>query len=418
MKRFRSFLVGLFTLAMGAVLTDVPPTPRVIEFNQHPCQKRVYGKAIAGGLTTGRFCLGLMRTAGRAFQSATNTLDRLLGVPPALARAGFAVMPGSARQDSIGTFISTAHTLAANGLNVNALRTNSLLRKDEWVAIDDAVVQVARGRLQGVDDLRSAGLTRDLGGLGVLIDEYEKVGDMTDAEQSMAGVTEGEEDIPDFALAGVPIPITHKDFRVNVRHLEASRTRGSAIDVTAAQTASRKVAEKLEDTLFNGGDVQITQSGTAYTIAGYTTFTDRLTGSLTGNGWDDSGTRDILADAIAIVSALEANNYYGPFVFYVPQTYMSELRDDYKAESDKTILERILAIDAISAVRVTSKLTGDVVIAVQMTSDVVDLSIGQDVTTVEWETRGGLQMRFKVMAAMAPRLKSDSNGATGIAHYS
>jgi hypothetical protein len=62
-------------------------------------------------------------------------------------------------------------------------------------------------------------------------------------------------------------------------------------------------------------------------------------------------------------------------------------------------------------------MTAPEVLLVQLTSDVVDLPVGQDITTVEWDTKGGLQMHFKVMAAMAPRMKSDANGNTGIVHY-
>lgn len=318
-------------------------------------------------------------------------------------------------QQSLGGFMSTAHRLSNSGLNVNSLRTNALLRKDEWKRLDDAVVNIARGRLVGIQDLQSAGLTRDLGGLGVLIAEYEKVGDMEPAEQSLAGVTEGEEDIPDYTLAGVPVPITHKDFRVNIRHLEASRTRGQSIDVTAAEIAARRVAEKLEDTLFNGSDIRIGSS----TLPGYTTFTDRITGALTA-AWSAGATtgQQIVDDVNAMITALEAKYFTGPFVLYVPTGYLSKLREDYITNYPKTIMQRLLEIDNLQAVRSTIKLTGNNVVMVQLTSDVVDLPVAQDITTVEWDQKGGLQTHFKVMAAMAPRLKSDANGATGIAHYS
>ena len=97
---------------------------------------------------------------------------------------------------------------------------------------------------------------------------------------------------------------------------------------------------------------------------------------------------------------------------------MSNLRDDFKANSDKTILERLLQIDSLTAIRSSSKLTGTNVVLVQLTSDVIDLPVGQDITTVEWDTKGGLSMHFKVMAAMAPRIKSDANSRTGLVHYS
>lgn len=310
-------------------------------------------------------------------------------------------------------FMSTAQRLAASGMDVNSLRTNALLRYEEWKRIDDRVLAVSRGQLRGIQDLRDAGLTVDLGGLGVLIAEYEKVSDMEPAEQNLAGVTEGEEDLPEFTLAGVPVPITHKDFRVNVRHLEASRNRGESIDTTAATTAARLVADKLEETLFNGSTVRIGSSQ----LQGYRTFSDRITGSLTA-AWDGTATgEEMVADVIAMIGDAEAANFFGPFVLYVNTATMTYLREDFKANSDKTVLERMLEIETLQAVRHSSKMTAGEVLLVQLSEDVVDLPIGQDITTVEWDTKGGLSMHFKIMAAMAPRLKSDANGNTGIVHY-
>jgi len=304
--------------------------------------------------------------------------------------------------------------LAANGWDPRVLRTLDLLRKDEWKAIDDAVVEVARRQLGAVDDLRSAGLTRDLGGLGVLLDEYEKVSDVEAAEQSMSGVTSGSRDLATFELGSVPVPITFRDFQINLRHLEASRRGRSQIDVTNADLCARRVNEKLEDMLFNGSTIAISGN----TLAGYTTVSSRITGSLTGSGWDDSGSRDIIADTIAMISAAEAQNFFGPFMVYVPVAYNAELRADHKANSDKTYLDRILEIDAIQGVRGTASLTGDAVVMVQLTRDVVDLSVGQDLTTVQWDTNGGFSVNFKVMAAIAPRVKSPhGSNKTGIVHY-
>ncbi len=306
-----------------------------------------------------------------------------------------------------------AHRLINNDMDANALRTNALLRDDEWKRIDDSVLDTAKGRLRGIQDLRDAGLTRDLGGLGVLIAEYEKVSDMEPAEQSLSGVTEGQEDIPEFTLAGVPVPITHKDFRINVRHLQASRTRGSTIDVTAAEAASRQVAELLESTLFNGSAMRI---GTSV-LQGYRNFTDRITGSVSA-AWDGTATGEqMVADVIAAIGDAEAANFFGPFVLYLGTATMTFLREDFKANSDKTVMQRMLELEPLSAIRHSSKMTAGEFLLVQLTSDVIDLPVGQDITTVEWDTKGGLSMHFKVMAAMAPRLKSDANSNTGIVHY-
>ena len=87
---------------------------------------------------------------------------------------------------------SPGKILAANGWDIRALRpyirdnkplrANDLLRKDEWKALDDALVEVARRQVGAVEDLIAAGVTRNLGSLGVMIDEYEALSSINDAE--------------------------------------------------------------------------------------------------------------------------------------------------------------------------------------------------------------------------------------------
>ena len=158
---------------------------------------------------------------------------------------------------------------------------------------------------------------RNLGSLGVLIDQFEQVSEFTAAEQDMDIITEGDEDTASFILNSVPIPITHKSFRVSLRHLEASRTIGAPIDTTNVELATRQVVEKLEDTLFNGGDVVVGGDS----IFGYTNHPDRNTGALTAP-WTTVATRDILRDVINMTNALEADSYFGPYMFYVPIAFL------------------------------------------------------------------------------------------------
>ena len=107
---------------------------------------------------------------------------------------------------------SVARLLASNHLNINELRTNELLRKEEWQALDETLVGVARQRLIGINDLISRGLSFNAGGLGVVLSEYEQLGDMSAANVDFSAVTDGEKDSVTFTVVSVPIPIFHKDF--------------------------------------------------------------------------------------------------------------------------------------------------------------------------------------------------------------
>jgi len=239
--------------------------------------------------------------------------------------------------------------------------------------------------------------------------------DIDGASFSMDGVTRGDNDRPEFDINYLPLPIVHKDFQINARVLQASRTTGAPLDTTMAELAARKVAEALEDLLFNGTGGMTYGGGTIY---GYKNFTYRNTYSLTGN-WDDdsavSGT-DILNDVRGMKQAALNDRYYGPYTLYIPNNFETRLDDDFKANSDKTIRQRILEIEGINSVKVSDSLTADNVLLVQMTSDVVRLVNGLGITTVEWDSEGGMVHHYKVMAIKVPQLRADQSDRTGIVH--
>ena len=338
-------------------------------------------------------------------------------------------------------FGSVGQRLIGNGMNTSALRpwigedgkayvtnvvngkaiavptVNATLRKEEWKQFDAAILEAAQQRLVGVADLMAKGLTYNIAnGLGTTVLEYEDQSDIEDAQISMDGTTRGNNDRPEFDINYLPLPITHADFQLNIRQLNASRTIGSPLDVTIASLKSRKIAESIEDTLFNGASTYTYGGGTIY---GYTDFPHRNTVTLSEN-WDAAGKtgEEIVADVLAMKQASIDDRYYGPWMLYVPTAYETPLDDDFKAESDITVRERILKIDGIQGVKVVDKLTANNVVMVQMTSDVVRMVTGLPITNVEWTTEGGMIFRYKIMTIQVPQIRADQNDRTGIVHLS
>lgn len=328
-----------------------------------------------------------------------------------------------------GFLASLPARLAASNFSMNAMRPyipttpaefkanrgqiapNALLRKDEWKELDTRIIDIARARLVAVQDLRSNGLTVPLGGLGTLISEYEKLKDMTAADLDMAGVTGGEKDTVGFDLVGVPVPIIHKDYSLNIRRLLSSRNLGNALDTTQAQVASRLVADRIETVLFNGAGITVDGN----LIYGYTNHPDRNTGSAAG----DFGTlTNVFPTLNSMVSDAEADNYFGPYFVYVSPIQYGEMRDVYSDGSGQSGIQRVLeAIPEIKEIKPASDLAAGSLVLVTMLPDVVDLAIAQEVTNVQWDEQGGMIQNFKVMAAMTPRIKSDSGNRSGIVHY-
>ena len=294
---------------------------------------------------------------------------------------------------------------------------NALLQKDEWKYLDRRVLPVAQGILTGINDLKAKGLTENLGSLGVTIVEAEHMSDVSEASVDMSGASEGEEDLPEYTTTGIPVPIIHKGFRLDLRKLEASRRVGQGLDVTGAIAATRKVAWKAEEMLFNG----VTLKAGGYSIYGYTNFPQRLRANLT-TAWDE-GQTTLLTEVEHMIGMLMDNNFMGPFYLYVPTNYWPVLIKDYSTYKNGTYYDRIMAYPQIEAVRPSSVLGSKEIVMVQLTADVVDLVIGQDIVPVEWDEKGGLVQHMKIMACMAPRLRyqikeDDSSESTscGICH--
>lgn len=311
-----------------------------------------------------------------------------------------------------------AATRLLNGeMNVNSLRTNATLRKDEWKHYDKAVIEAAQERLTGVADLYSRGLIyRIPNGLGTTVLEYEDVSDMEAAEMNMAGITRGAKDRIEFDINYLPLPIIHKDFSINIRVLNASRTTGAPLDTTMAALAARKVADYQEQILFIGtGATAYTFGGGA--IYGYMTAAARNTGTI-GTTWSSDSGSSIIDDVLAMKQASIDDRHYGPWIMYIPTAYETTFDDDYTTGYPKSIRSRVLEVDGLQAIKVSDKLTATNVIMVQMTPDVVRMVEGLALTTVEWQTEGNMIFHFKVMTISVPQVRADQADRSGIQHWS
>jgi uncharacterized linocin/CFP29 family protein len=297
--------------------------------------------------------------------------------------------------------------------NARGMQVNSLLRKDEWEQLDQAVVEAARQRLIGVSDLQTAGLVTRLGGSGTLVSQWNQGSEMSGASINLTGQGPRDLDRVDFKLAGVPIPVIYKDYDIPVRQLNAARRLGNAIDTTHAFAAARVVSEGLEGMLFNGNGTTLNGN----TIYGYTNHPSRSTDTAGNYGGGDWGTiTNIVPTILGMVAAANAKKYYGPFVVYVANAQYVQALSTFTDGSGQTALARALQLPMISAIKASDYLAATNVVLVQMTPDVIDLAIGQEMVNLEWMSGDGMVGHFKVMTIAAPRVKADYSGNSGIVH--
>lgn len=301
------------------------------------------------------------------------------------------------------------------------------LRFQEWKQIDDAVIMSARRQMRVVADIRGQGLTYGIpNGMGKTVLVTQSMTDITDATISMDPAQRGEGDRPLFDLVNLPLPVVHKDFTFNARQIATSRNNGTPIDVSMAELSAKRVAEEVEKLTLGTGPSFAYGGGTIY---GFTNFPQRITKVLTAptdSGWTPQTT---VHEVIAMRQQSINRFYYGPWMCYVSPDWDQYLDEDYfhidaSVGTQQTLRERLKKIDGIQDIRTAHFLgTGNFqIVLVQMTSDVVRMVIGLDITTLQWETIGGLEVNFKVMAIMVPQLRSTvvnvDNHLTGIIHGS
>lgn len=339
----------------------------------------------------------------------------------------------------------TREALERRGIYSPVFNATSL-RKEEWIQLDQVVLRAARYRLRAWADLAAANSYGGFNGMSKTILEHETMTDPGEAIVDMDGVSDGRSDAPQYQLEGLPLPITHSDFNISSRRLAASRNTGTPIDTTMGEASARRVAESIEKTtigvstgLTYGGT--LTQSG-GYSrnssVYGYLNFPKRITYTSLHDpskaGWTASTT---LADVLYLRQLLYASKFYGPFVIYHSNDWDTYMDNDYILTggnvATQTLRNRLKSIEGIQDVRRLDFLFGSTpdsskgpggdvdislkpftLIIVQMTPDVCRAVNGMDVTTVQWEEKGGLRVCFKVMAIQVPQLRADNYGNCGI----
>lgn len=291
----------------------------------------------------------------------------------------------------------------------------ALLRKNDWIAMDQEVERVAKPRLQLVGDLRSQGLEVIIpNGMAKSTFEYEATTDISRAITSMDGIRRGQSDRITFDLRGLPLPIISKDFSLSMREILISRNGGTPLDLTGASLASQRVAEEVERYAIGLNDVY---QFAGYSVYGVRNFPQRLTKTLTlptAAGW----TPNVLVnEIIAMRDQAKAAYHYGPFNLYFSTDWDTYLDQDFSAaKGDMTLRERIAKISGITLVRSLDYLTTFQVFLIERNPNCMRIVVGMEMTTIQWNSPDGLEYNFKVMCIMVPQFKYDTNNNCGIVH--
>lgn len=291
--------------------------------------------------------------------------------------------------------------------------TNSFLDKREWAVLDSRVISMVKLRRNGIQDLRDRNLVRTTT-LAEQLAQWRVSTERQRPSVNMDGRSTANKDRTDKKTYGTPVPMIRADASIGARDLLSSRALGSPIDVTEAGEAAESVAEEAERILFNGDSNIVVQTQPVY---GYTTLPARLTDTAANFGGGDFGTiSNIKPTFLGMLAGLAARRYHGPFGFYVADTQYHQMLETYTDGSDKTPLERVLALPQVEFVKPSDMLADGATVGVQLTPNVVELIDALDVDTREWDSPDQTEMNLAVLSAMGVKLITDAAGYAGIVH--
>lgn len=307
-----------------------------------------------------------------------------------------------------------------------------------WRQLDEAVLREPRLRLRAYADLSAA---NPVGGFDAYASSTYETQVMTDpgeAVMSMDGLHEdARQDSGKHGLYSVPLPMTCAGFSVSDRQLAISRKGGadSAFDVSGGEWAGRRVSETVEKRTIGLGQaftfgtqsVGVTAHIGTSTVYGYLDFPYRNSTIAFTAGSDGAWTpRTFINELLVALETLAQDRFNGPFILYNSTDWDQYFDGDYWTGTlgaglttpSRTLRDRIRQISKIQDVRRLDFLEAAdnpfTVILVQMTPDVARAINGRGITTVQWTTKGGMEINFMVYCIWVPQMRASFSGRSGI----
>jgi hypothetical protein len=304
-------------------------------------------------------------------------------------------------------------------INTDGFRALAPLPERSQIVLDNAVVEVGLERLTFAADIMAAGLTYNLSDpLSLTQLAWNKSNKVGAAQRTMSPSARGENKLPAVLEDRLPIYLTTDNFSLDIRTLKMSQRVGMPLDTALIKACTRSVNEAIEDAAINGAttidgqDLQVA----GYSAPGLVNAPNAATQALTAAAWDATPVgATIYTETQAMLTKLRANKKYGPYRMYVNTEVGANLDADYvTAAPQNTIKERLLKIEGLQAIRTADMMPAAKVVVVQMTSDVIDMVVGQKPTVIPYTSLDSFTFHNLVMAIMIPRVRSDYDGASGV----
>lgn len=318
----------------------------------------------------------------------------------------------------IGNTFQPRFSKTGQGFLVNSAGSivgNSRLDAREWKLLDTQVALMQRTILIGIQHLRTYGLVKPIGSIGVMQVDKRIQSERKAANVTMNTRTVVDNDKVDRQTISVPLPVISTAYQIDERELEASRRLMLPLDTAEATEAARAVSETMESILFNG-TTAITLNGNA--VKGYNNATGALstsTSSLSTGAWTSG---DNAYNTIkALLAQMELRRFRGPFMLYLHSTDYFNLLQVRAAPSDTTQMMLIKSLPGIAGIEKVDagNATAGTALMVQMTNDVVELQETMPITNREWRSDDMSTFYAKVMCMAIPFMQYNFVGYSGVA---
>lgn len=296
--------------------------------------------------------------------------------------------------------------------------------------IQDSILRVGRRGTVLFADLLDAGLVVPLPGwLGVTEYTQRRMDFEVNAQRTMELDVRGERQMPDFNEFTVPIWATWADNSIGIREREKMKRGNINFDGTWVEAATYKINRNFEDQAWNGltnkqGGLIKINGNTAPGVLTSPTNTFEFTGS--NPSWTHASKKgsEILADVQGMAAMMEGegdlNEFPGPYTLYVNTAYNNALNDNYSDGTttfDMTIRQRLQMLEFGGAplrIRPAYMLGADQVVMIQLTSDNIDVILGQQPSDFTWLQNNGLRQFYMVLGCAVVRVKTNYFGRSGI----
>ena len=301
-------------------------------------------------------------------------------------------------------------TTNAKGVVTNAI---GALQYDDYKELTEDVVKVREYEFVGnfYRTLTSApGMSRTMP-IGKTLIDYKDMNGFGEAETSMdAANRETEQNNYDQRI--VPLPIFHKDFVIPWRQEGFSYKQSDGVSESMFRVMETR------DKVLMLGDASISVNGTE--LFGYTNHpaTIKELGILDladpTNATEAYNVFVTLTKRLYIDAKVSAPNSIAVFVATDVYSSLQYKSSDNKS-NDLTIMQDIMNITGIRDVQPQQNLPDGAILMVELNPRSSDIAVASDVIALPWQRLNQIEdLRFTIMAACTPRIKTDRNGVTGI----